>query len=66
MINHRLADDYVMANLFIFCYDLLQSFCPVCKNFLLTSFMNENEVFPLKIIIIKKTHKNTKIKCVKL
>ena len=38
MISHRLADDYVMADLFNFGYDLLQSF-------LLASFMNENEVF---------------------
>jgi hypothetical protein len=45
VISHRLADDYIMADLFSFGYDLLQSFCSVCKNFLLTSFMNENEVF---------------------
>jgi hypothetical protein len=45
MISHRLADDYVMADLFSFGYDLLQSFCSVCKSFLLASFMNENEVF---------------------
>ena len=46
MINDRLADDYVMADLFSFGYDLLQNFRSVCKNFLLASFMNENEVFP--------------------
>jgi hypothetical protein len=45
MISHRLADDYVMTNLFNFGYDLLQSFCFVCKNVLLASFVNENEVF---------------------
>jgi uncharacterized protein YebE (UPF0316 family) len=33
MISHRLADDYVMVNLFSFDYDLLQSFCSVCKSF---------------------------------
>jgi hypothetical protein len=48
IISHRLADDYVMTDLFSFGYDLLQSFCFVCKSFLLVSFMNENEVFPLK------------------
>jgi hypothetical protein len=51
MISHRLADDYIMADLFSFNYDLLQSFCFVCKSFLLASFMNENEVFPFKIYI---------------
>jgi hypothetical protein len=45
MINHRLTDDYAVADLFSFDYDLLQSFCFVCKSFLLTNFMNENEVF---------------------
>jgi hypothetical protein len=50
MISHRLANDYVMADLFSFDYDLLQSFCSVCKSFLLSSFMNKNKV--LKIIII--------------
>jgi hypothetical protein len=45
MISHRLADDYVMTDLFSFGYDLLQSFCFVCKSFLFASFMNENEVF---------------------
>jgi hypothetical protein len=45
MISHRLVDDYVMANLFSFGYDLLQSFCSLCKSFLLVIFMNENEVF---------------------
>jgi hypothetical protein len=48
MISHRLTDDYVIVDLFSFDYDLLKSFCFVCKNFLLTSFMNENEVFPFK------------------
>ena len=43
--SHRLVDDYVMANLFSFDYDLLQNFCYVCKSFLLASFMNKNEVF---------------------
>jgi hypothetical protein len=47
MISHRLADDYVMANLFSFDYDLLHNFYSVCKNFLRASFMNENEIFPL-------------------
>jgi hypothetical protein len=37
-----------MADLFSFGYDLLQNFCFVCKNFLLASFINENEVFSLK------------------
>jgi hypothetical protein len=45
MISHRLADDYVIVDLFNIGYDLLRSFCFVCKSFLLTSFMNENEVF---------------------
>jgi hypothetical protein len=45
MISYRLADDYAMIDLFSFGYDLLQSFCSVCKSFLLASFMNENEVF---------------------
>jgi hypothetical protein len=36
-----------MADLFIFGYDLLQSFCSVCKSFLFT-IMNENEIFPFK------------------
>ena len=48
MISHRLADDYVMADLFSFGYNLLQSFCSICKSFLLISFMNENKVFPVK------------------
>jgi hypothetical protein len=48
MISHRLADDYVMTYLFSFGYDLLKSFCSVCKSFLLANFMNENEVFPFK------------------
>ena len=48
MISHRLANDYVMVDLFSFGYDLLQSFCSVCKSFLLISFMNENEVFPFQ------------------
>jgi hypothetical protein len=48
MISHRLADDYVMVDSFNFGYDLLQSFCLVCKNFLLASFMNESEVFSFK------------------
>jgi hypothetical protein len=47
MISHKLTD-YVMADIFSFGYDLLKSFCFVYKSFLLTSFMNENEVFPLK------------------
>ena len=45
MISHRLADDYVMADLFNFGYDLLQSFCSVCKTFLFADFINENKVF---------------------
>jgi hypothetical protein len=57
MISHRLADDYVMADLFSFGYDLLQSFCSVCKSFLLTSFMNENEVF--LFFFLKKKKKET-------
>jgi hypothetical protein len=48
MISHRLADDYVMVDLFSFSYDLLQSICSVCKSFLLTSFMNENNVFSFR------------------
>jgi hypothetical protein len=43
MISHKLADNYVMDDLCCFCYDLLKSFYSVCKNFLLASFMNENE-----------------------
>jgi hypothetical protein len=50
LISYRLADDYVMADLFSFGYDLLQSFYFVSKSFLLTSFMNENEIFPFKYI----------------
>jgi hypothetical protein len=46
MISQRLVDDYVMANLFSFYYDLFQSFCFIYKSFLLASFMNKNEVFP--------------------
>jgi hypothetical protein len=46
MISHRLTDDYVMTDLFSFGYDLLQSFYSLCQNFLLTSFMNGNKVFP--------------------
>jgi hypothetical protein len=45
LISHRLVDDYVMADLFSFSYDLFQNFCSVCKSFLLMSLMNENEVF---------------------
>jgi hypothetical protein len=45
MISHKLTDDYVMADLFSFGYDLLQSFCSICKSFLLAGFMNKNEVF---------------------
>ena len=45
IISHRLVDDYVMTDLFNFGDDLLQSFCSVCKSFLLASFMNENEEF---------------------
>jgi hypothetical protein len=41
MIRKKLADDYVMTNLFSFSYDLLQSF-------LLANFMNKNEVFSFK------------------
>ena len=41
MISHKLADNYVMANLFNFGYNLLQNFYSVCKNFLLASFMND-------------------------
>ena len=48
MISYRLTDNYVMIDLFSFDYDLLQSFCSICKSFLLVSFMNENEVFPFK------------------
>jgi hypothetical protein len=48
MISHRLADDYVMVDLFSFGYDLLQSICFVCKSFLLMSFMNENKVFSFR------------------
>jgi hypothetical protein len=54
MISHRLVDDYVIADLFSFGYDLLQSFCSVCKSFLPTSFMNENDLFPFKKIKKKK------------
>ena len=42
MISHILVDDYVMADLFSFNYDLFQSFCSVCKSFLLVNFINEN------------------------
>ena len=48
MINHRLADDFVITDLFSFGYDLLQSFYFVYNSFLLVSFMNENEIFPFK------------------
>jgi hypothetical protein len=48
IISHRLVDDYVMIDFFSFVYDLLQSFCSLCKSFLLASFMNENEVFPFQ------------------
>ena len=41
MISHRLIDDYVITDLFSFSYDLLQSFCSICKSFLLASFMKE-------------------------
>jgi hypothetical protein len=44
-ISHSLVDNYIMADLFTFVYDLLQSFYSVRKNILLASFMNENEVF---------------------
>ena len=47
MISHRLADDYIIVDLFNFSYDLFQRFCSICKSFLLTSFMNENKVFPI-------------------
>jgi hypothetical protein len=57
MISHRLADDYVMADLFSFGYNLLQSFCSICKSFLLTSFINENKVFPSQ----KKKKKNNSL-----
>jgi hypothetical protein len=39
-----------MADLFSFDYNLLQSFCSICKSFLFASFMNENEVFSTKKI----------------
>ena len=56
MISQRLADDYVMVNLFSFDYDLLQIFCSLYKNFLLVSFMNENEVFLfLFLFFLKKS-----------
>jgi hypothetical protein len=48
MISHKLADDYVITDLFSFGYDLLQNFFSICKSFLLVSFMNENKVFPFK------------------
>ena len=54
MISHRLVDDYVMADLFSFLYDLLQSFFYVCKSFFLASFMNENEVFIYLFFFLKK------------
>ena len=41
-------DDYVIVDLFNFNYDLLQSFCSVCKNFLFANFINENKVFPFQ------------------
>jgi hypothetical protein len=47
-----------MADLFNFSYDLLQSFCFVCKNFLLASIINENEV--LKYIYIYYSSFNLK------
>ena len=44
MISHRLTDNYVLANLFSFDYDLFQSFYSVCKSFLLANFMNVNKI----------------------
>jgi hypothetical protein len=58
MISHRLPDDYVMADLFSFDYDLLKNFCFLCKSCLLASFMNENEVFHFQK---KKKKKITKV-----
>ena len=48
MISHRLVNDYVMADLFSFDYDLFQNFCPICKSFLLMNFVNKNEVLKKK------------------
>ena len=56
MISHKLADDYVIADLFSFGYDLLHNFCSVCKNFLFTSFMMIMKYF--FFFSLKKKNKN--------
>ena len=45
MISYRLVNDYVMADLFSFSYNLLQNFCFVCKNFLLLSLWMRMKYF---------------------